>query len=127
MMAGLLALVLVQLCAPAQTKPEAAAPEEVTFTSGKLELHGFLWKPEGAGPPDYFRIADRCDRADRSSRFWTGRIDLEVWTEVSFAGHEGKTKLTVHQKFSFESDETRRAPIGWSQTLDNLAEYVAKL
>jgi dienelactone hydrolase len=26
------------------------APQEVTFPSGKLRLHGFLWKPEGAGP-----------------------------------------------------------------------------
>jgi len=25
-------------------------PEEVTFPSGKLQLHGFLWKPEGNGP-----------------------------------------------------------------------------
>jgi len=25
-------------------------PEEVTFPSGKLQLHGFLWKPEGKGP-----------------------------------------------------------------------------
>jgi len=25
-------------------------PEEVTFDSGKLQLHGFLWKPSGDGP-----------------------------------------------------------------------------
>ena len=25
-------------------------PEEVVFPSGRLQLHGFLWKPEGAGP-----------------------------------------------------------------------------
>jgi carboxymethylenebutenolidase len=25
-------------------------PEEVTFPSGKLQLHGFLWKPDGPGP-----------------------------------------------------------------------------
>ena len=28
----------------------APAPEEVTFTSGTLTLHGLLWKPAGAGP-----------------------------------------------------------------------------
>jgi dienelactone hydrolase len=28
----------------------AAPPEEVTFPSGKLELHGFLFRPEGSGP-----------------------------------------------------------------------------
>src|SRR5882672_10503075 len=27
-----------------------AKPEEVVFHSGKLELHGFLWKPPGPGP-----------------------------------------------------------------------------
>lgn len=25
-------------------------PQEVTFQSGKLQLHGFLWKPDGPGP-----------------------------------------------------------------------------
>jgi carboxymethylenebutenolidase len=25
-------------------------PQEVTFPSGKLRLHGFLWKPDGPGP-----------------------------------------------------------------------------
>lgn len=25
-------------------------PQEVTFPSGKLQLHGFLWKPNGPGP-----------------------------------------------------------------------------
>jgi dienelactone hydrolase len=25
-------------------------PQEVTFPSGKLQLHGFLWKPDGPGP-----------------------------------------------------------------------------
>ena len=27
-----------------------AKPQEVTFQSGDLQLHGFLWKPEGKGP-----------------------------------------------------------------------------
>lgn len=27
-----------------------AKPEEVTFQSGKLKLHGFLWRPDGPGP-----------------------------------------------------------------------------
>jgi uncharacterized protein YndB with AHSA1/START domain len=53
--------------------------------------------------------------------------ELEVWTEVMFAEHEGKTKVTVNQKYSFESDATRGAPIGWSQTLDRLTNYLATL
>jgi len=28
----------------------AAEPEEVTFPSGKLVLHGFLYRPQGNGP-----------------------------------------------------------------------------
>jgi hypothetical protein len=36
--------------APAATRFETAAPEEVTFRSGELLLHGFVYKPEGDGP-----------------------------------------------------------------------------
>jgi uncharacterized protein YndB with AHSA1/START domain len=50
----------------------------------------------------------------------------EVLTTVTFADHQGKTKVTVHQTYAFESDATRGAPIGWNQTLDRLAEFVAK-
>ena len=48
----------------------------------------------------------------------------DVVTTVTFVEHEGKTKLTVHQTYAFESDATRGAPIGWSQTLDHLAEFL---
>jgi uncharacterized protein YndB with AHSA1/START domain len=50
----------------------------------------------------------------------------DVLTTVTLAEHEGKMKLTVHQVYAMESDATRGAPVGWSQTLDRLAEYVAK-
>jgi dienelactone hydrolase len=40
-------LLLTMLGAGASAQPK---PEEVTFPSGKLQLHGFLWKPEGKGP-----------------------------------------------------------------------------
>jgi len=50
----------------------------------------------------------------------------EILTTVTFAEHEGKTKLTVHQTYSFESDATRGAPQGWTETLEHLAAYVAK-
>jgi carboxymethylenebutenolidase len=46
--AGLLLLLVVfPADAPAQSPP---APVEVTFSSGSLVLHGFLYKPEGQGP-----------------------------------------------------------------------------
>jgi len=43
----LLLLVLFPAAASAQSPP---APVEVTFSSGSLVLHGFLYKPEGQGP-----------------------------------------------------------------------------
>jgi len=44
-LAGFLLFALGQAVALAQAKPE-----EVVFPSDGQELHGFLWKPEGAGP-----------------------------------------------------------------------------
>lgn len=51
----------------------------------------------------------------------------DVWTEVTFAEQEGKTKVTVHQVFSVESAATRGAPIGWNQQLDRLTAYLAAI
>jgi uncharacterized protein YndB with AHSA1/START domain len=50
--------------------------------------------------------------------------EQRVWTEVTFADREGKTDVTVCQLFSFESDATRGASIGWNQQLDRLAEFL---
>ena len=50
-----------------------------------------------------------------------------VWTEVTFVDEGGKTKVTVRQLYSFQSDATRGAPIGWNQQLDRLVSYLAKL
>ena len=55
-----------------------------------------------------------------------GDASQSVWTEVIFAEEDGKTKITVHQVFSFESMATRGAPIGWNQQLDRLVAYLAK-
>jgi dienelactone hydrolase len=40
-----LVVVLLAISVHAQVKPQ-----EVAFASGKLQLHGFLWKPDGPGP-----------------------------------------------------------------------------
>jgi uncharacterized protein YndB with AHSA1/START domain len=59
---------------------------------------------------------------------WTGILDRdgnEVVTTATFAEHEGKTKLTVHQTFSIETDSTSGARQGWTETLEHLAEYLA--
>src|SRR6266700_240536 len=43
-------LFLVLLAAAGSRANGQPKPEEITFPSGKLQLHGFLWKPEGNGP-----------------------------------------------------------------------------
>ncbi len=50
--------------------------------------------------------------------------DLEIETTVTFAEHDGKTTLAVHQTYSHESDATRGAYAGWTATLDQLAAHV---
>ena len=50
----------------------------------------------------------------------------EVLTTVTFAEHGGKTTLTVRQVFRAESDATRGAQQGWSESLDRLAEHLSK-
>ena len=49
----------------------------------------------------------------------------EILTTITLADHHGKTKLVVHQTYSFESDSTRGAPQGWTETLERLDAYVA--
>jgi uncharacterized protein YndB with AHSA1/START domain len=52
--------------------------------------------------------------------------DVDVHTTVTFVEHDGKTTLTVHQSYSKESDATRGANAGWTMTLNQLAEHLAK-
>jgi uncharacterized protein YndB with AHSA1/START domain len=49
----------------------------------------------------------------------------DVRTTVAFTEEGGKTTLSVHQVYSYESDATRGAHAGWTQTLAQLAEHVA--
>jgi uncharacterized protein YndB with AHSA1/START domain len=60
---------------------------------------------------------------------WSGTIHggVHVVTTVVFEEHDGKTKLTVHQTYSKESDATRGAPSGWGQSLEKLGELLAML
>jgi uncharacterized protein YndB with AHSA1/START domain len=51
----------------------------------------------------------------------------ETVTTIAFADDAGKTRLSVHQTFSIETDSTRGARQGWTQTLEHLAECVATL
>jgi uncharacterized protein YndB with AHSA1/START domain len=61
---------------------------------------------------------------------WTGIMEgdaNELLTTITFIEHEGQTTLSVHQTFTKETDSTRGARAGWTQTLEHLAEYVATL
>jgi uncharacterized protein YndB with AHSA1/START domain len=51
--------------------------------------------------------------------------EQRVWTEVTFVDRGGKTEVNVRQLYSFESDATRGAPIGWNQQFDRLDEFLA--
>lgn len=47
-----------------------------------------------------------------------------VLTTVTFAELGAKTRLTVHQTYSLETDSTRGARQGWIETLEHLAEFL---
>lgn len=53
-----------------------------------------------------------------------GNIGHETLVTVTFADHEGKTKLTVNQAV-FETVAVRDHVRGWGEALDRLAEYAA--
>lgn len=57
--------------------------------------------------------------------FIHGSAEQRVWSEVTFADRDGKTEITVRQWYSFESDATRGAAVGWNQQLDRLQEFLA--
>lgn len=50
----------------------------------------------------------------------------EILTTVTFAEHSGKTKLTVRQTVPASELHGRGQEQGWTETLDRLADYVAR-
>jgi uncharacterized protein YndB with AHSA1/START domain len=58
---------------------------------------------------------------------WSGTLPHEgneIVTTATFADLGGKTRLTVHQTYSIETDSTRGARFGWTETLEHLAEFL---
>jgi uncharacterized protein YndB with AHSA1/START domain len=51
----------------------------------------------------------------------------QVITTVTFADEGARTKVTVQQLFTFESDATRGAQQGWGSSLDRLVKLLAQL
>ena len=99
---------------------------EMDFRSGGV----FRFVIRGEDGKDYPFNGEFVEIVEPSRIVFKGNIHdvpgQNVFTTVTFAEFDGKTKLTVHQTYTFESDATRGAPIGWSQTLDHLAEFVAR-
>ncbi len=127
------------------------APRSLVFKAWSEPKHMMHWfAPKGFTVPACemdFRVGGRyrlCMRSPQGRDHWvhgeyreivagerivfTGILEddgNETLTTITFADHDRKTKLVVHQTYSFESDSTRGAPQGWAETLDRLAEYVA--
>lgn len=59
-----------------------------------------------------------------------GNAELEVMNTITFAEHNGKTKLTLHAKVVKATPMTAQAlsgmDQGWNESLDRLAALVAK-
>lgn len=52
--------------------------------------------------------------------------EIDAVTTLTFLEHDGKTTLAVDQVYSKSGPPTEGAPVGWGQTLDHLAAFVAR-
>jgi len=107
-------------------------PKGFTVPMCEMDLRpagAFRFVFRGPDGKDYTSEGEYVAVEPPSRLVWKGLLPegLEVWTEVTFVEREGTTSVRVHQKYSRQTFATRGAPIGWSQTLDNLGEYLAKL
>ncbi len=99
---------------------------EMDFRAGGAFRLG-MRSPEGH---DYWFQGVYREIVEPERIVFTGMIDEdpshEVLTTVMFAEQAGKTRLTVRQTYTFESEATRGAQEGWTQSLDRLTAYLAK-
>lgn len=77
-MKSVVALLLFITCAPCLAEtPGAAEPQLVSFPSGALMLHGFLWRPQGRGPFPAILYNHGSEKLPGSfptlGAFWTGK------------------------------------------------------
>ncbi len=125
-----------ELVFKAWTKPEYLTrwfkPKGCTLPKCEMDFRAggaFRFVIRGEDGKDYPFNGEYVEIVEPSRIVFKGNIHdvpgQDVLTTVTFAEQEGKTKLTVHQTYAIESDATRGAPTGWSQTLDHLAEFVA--
>jgi len=119
------------------TKPEHLAhwwgPKGFTVPSFEMDFRTggkFRYVMRGPDGTDYPSEGEYVEIVEPERIVTRGTIMDDpaqvITTTVTFAEHEGKTKVVVHQSYTFESAATSGAPIGWSQTLDRLADYLAQ-
>jgi uncharacterized protein YndB with AHSA1/START domain len=114
--------------------PHWWGPHGFTTTVQAMDVRpGGAWSFTMRGPDanDYPFVGEFVEVLAPERIVFVGRIHAtsgyDVWTEILFADEEGKTKVTVHQVFARESAATRGAPMGWSQQLDRLENYLAAM
>jgi len=107
------------------------APRPLTTSRAKVDFRPggvfsfVMLAPDGTELP----FEGRFEEVEAPTRIvFSGKIHdgNSVHTTVTFAEHDGKTTLTVHQSYAFESDATRGAEQGWTLTLDQLTAHLAK-
>ena len=119
----------------AWSKPEHLsrwfAPDGCTLPTCEMEFRAggrFRFVMQGPTGEKYPFDGSYVEIVEPSKIVFQGNIHdvpgQDVFTTVTFFEHEGKTKLVVHQTYAMESDATRGAPMGWTQTLNHLEEYV---
>jgi uncharacterized protein YndB with AHSA1/START domain len=104
-----------------------------------LPIHEMDFRPGGAirfcmRSPDgheYWMVGDYREVVPPSRLVFASSIDDEpshqVVTTVTFADEGARTKVTVQQRFTFESDATRGAQQGWASSLDRLVKLLTRL
>ena len=118
------------------TKPEHAkqwlAPRPLTMSVLEIDLrvggalHMVMRAPDGHEFPSSGTVRE----VRTGERFaWGGKIhdDIEVETVVTFADAGSGTRVTVHQTYSGIGDPTMGAKMGWTASLDALAEILPHL
>ena len=109
-------------------------PRGCTTTIHEMDVRpGGAWRYAMRGPDgnDYPFDGVYVEVVEPERLVFDGSIhaspEQRVWTEVTFADRKGKTEVTVRQAYSFESDVTRGASVGWNQQLDRLAEFLGNI
>lgn len=114
--------------------PHWWGPHGFTTTVQAMDVRpGGAWRFTMRGPDgnDYPFVGEYVEVVAPERIVFVGQIHLtsghDVWTEVSFADEDGKTKVKIHQVYAMESPATRGAPIGWSQQLERLEKYLVAI